>query len=179
MHWFSRKTSKVLTQTQRAMSRVVGILKGKKQLSQEELTQLRDALIDSDVGLALTDAAMEHIRTACAQGVTNDNALVDILKSSLVDLFQPGNIQMADELNVILVVGVNGVGKTTSIAKLAKYYMARGHKVALASGDTYRAAADEQLSHWAEQVGAIIVREIKPAACSRPTRLFHSFCCQI
>ena len=157
MHWFSRKTSEVLTQTQRAMSRVVGILKGKKQLSQGDLVQLREALIDSDVGLALTDLAMEYISTVCAQGVTDDSTLVDALKSYLVNIFKPGETAMDDALNVVLIVGVNGVGKTTSIAKLAKYYMAQGHKVALASGDTYRAAADEQLSHWAGQVGAIMI----------------------
>lgn len=128
-----------------------------KRLDEATLSSLKSALIDADLGLSLTDEAMAHLQTVCAQGVDEDATLLETLKAFLRGFFQPVKPLSESLMPVVLVVGINGAGKTTSIAKLARYYGEQGHKVALASGDTYRAAADEQLNYWADAVGAVFI----------------------
>ena len=157
MKWFGQKSQRLFTKTRQVMSRALGVLQGKKALSEADLAQLRQILIDADCGLLVAEEAITHLRDKCSQGLKEGEQLIDSLKQYLVKQLPQVDISLSGDLNVILIVGVNGVGKTTSIAKLAHYYIAKGHKVAVASGDTYRAAADEQLKHWADKVGAIFI----------------------
>lgn len=158
MKWFNRDSRGLFSKTKRVMSRAYGLLKGKKALNTEDIIKLRQILIDADCGRQVTDSAIEHIENVLSQGVSEDGELINALKDYLERQLIASDITLDNPLNVILVVGINGVGKTTTIAKLAKKYIAKGHKVALASGDTYRAAADEQLQHWAEEVGACFIQ---------------------
>ena len=126
----------------------------------EMLEELEEALILSDVGAAnAAKIVMEVERRAQRQNVTSALELRYVLKDTLLDMMldnQP--LDVSGKPAVVLVIGVNGVGKTTSIGKLAARYVGEGKKVMLAAADTFRAAAADQLEIWAKRAGADIVR---------------------
>ena len=135
---------------------------GKDQVDEEVLDELETVLISSDVGLDTTIKIIERIEARVAQDrYLNTSELNHILRDEIVNLLAEQNEQDFDDYvlpsterpAVILVVGVNGVGKTTTIGKLANQYKRRGHKVVLGAADTFRAAAVDQLGIWAERVG--------------------------
>ena len=118
--------------------------------------ELEEALITADVGVATTRDLLDRLRSdATDEGVTTPEELVDRLKDEMTRrLAGERRLHMdGDGPSVWLFVGVNGVGKTTTIGKLAKQQQAEGHTVVLAAGDTFRAAAAEQLERWADRVG--------------------------
>ena len=126
-------------------------------LSPEQLDVVEEVLLRSDVGLATTTALLEQLReNGAPEGVASAvrAALLDSLDAerSVATTAEPGRVP------VWLFVGVNGVGKTTSIGKLAQRLVDEGRTVVLAAGDTFRAAAAEQLQQWANRTGADIVR---------------------
>jgi fused signal recognition particle receptor len=130
---------------------------GEGGLSREQLDTVEEVLLRSDVGVATTTAILEQLRAHGApQGVARE--LRRILLESLRG--PRGVVEHADEgrVPVWLFVGVNGVGKTTTIGKLAQRQADQGRSVVLAAGDTFRAAAADQLAQWAERTGADIVR---------------------
>jgi fused signal recognition particle receptor len=124
--------------------------------------ELEEALIRADVGVGLTTTLLEDLRAEVEhKGITETDALLEQLKGDLKARLAEGDHELAYEPgapNVWLFVGVNGVGKTTTIAKVAKVQQADGRRVVLAAGDTFRAAAAEQLGTWAERVDADLVR---------------------
>ena len=124
--------------------------------------ELEEALIRADVGVATTTALLDDLRaTAKAESITDPDVLLDRLKAQLKELLATGDRRLRLEPgspNVWLFVGVNGVGKTTTIGKLARQQQAEGHSVIMAAGDTFRAAAAEQLGMWAERTGSDLVR---------------------
>ncbi|MGQ0520814.1 MAG: signal recognition particle-docking protein FtsY [Actinomycetota bacterium] len=128
----------------------------------ETWDELEEALIRADVGVGLTAALLDDLRTKVkAEGITTSEALVGALKDDLTARLSEGDRTLHLEPggpNVWLFVGVNGVGKTTTIGKLGLREAAAGRKVVMAAGDTFRAAAAEQLGLWAERVGADLVR---------------------
>ncbi|MBB4079391.1 fused signal recognition particle receptor [Lewinella aquimaris] len=135
---------------------------GKDRVDEEVLDELETVLISSDVGLDTTIKIIERIEARVAEDrYLNTGELNEILRDEIVNLLAEQNDQEIDDYilptterpAVILVVGVNGVGKTTTIGKLAKQYQNRGHKVVLGAADTFRAAAVDQLGIWAERVG--------------------------
>ena len=135
---------------------------GKDQVDEEVLDELETVLISSDVGLDTTIKIIERIEARVAEDrYLNTSELNHILRDEIVNLLAEQNEQDYDDYvlptserpAVILVVGVNGVGKTTTIGKLANQYKRRGHKVVLGAADTFRAAAVDQLGIWAERVG--------------------------
>jgi fused signal recognition particle receptor len=137
-------------------------LRGRHTIDDETWDELEDTLLLADVGVPTTtrvlDAVREHAR---AEHASDRDALVGVLHRELVAVLGADSRGLArtdGEPNVWMFVGVNGVGKTTTIAKVAEHEIAAGHRVVLAAGDTFRAAAAEQLAHWAERVGAGIVR---------------------
>lgn len=132
--------------------------------------ELEEALLQADTNVTTTHAILDELRKAVREEkITEPLAMRERLKKSIVDRFQqPGAVGL--EINntppsVFLFVGVNGVGKTTTIAKVARLLTKNGFKVVLAAGDTFRAAAIEQLEVWASRTGSEIVRS-KPGSDS-------------
>ena len=124
--------------------------------------ELEEALIRADVGVATTTTLLDDLRaTAKAEAITDPEILLDRLKAQLKELLVTDDRGLRHEPgspNVWLFVGVNGVGKTTTIGKIARQQQAEGRTVIMAAGDTFRAAAAEQLGMWAERTGSDLVR---------------------
>jgi fused signal recognition particle receptor len=123
--------------------------------------ELEEALVLADVGIGLTSRLLEELRARVKQErIDRPEELVEALKSELVANLQGDReLHLADEAtNVWLFVGVNGVGKTTTIGKVGMRQTRQGHRVVMAAGDTFRAAAADQLELWAHRVGASVVR---------------------
>jgi fused signal recognition particle receptor len=134
--------------------KTVGIITGKRSLSSGELSELEELLILSDVGVEAGERLIKAVKSG-PDGLTAverlKNEMMGIL--SLNSKFEIHNSEFGKKLQVWLIIGVNGSGKTTSIAKLAHYLKEQGRQVMLAAGDTYRAAAIEQLKKWADRLG--------------------------
>jgi len=131
---------------------------GKKKLDEDALEKLEELLITSDIGVQTTMALMERIANA---KVANTGEVQQILKEeilSILDTPPPVSETKKSTPHVILVVGVNGVGKTTTIGKIAASFKASGKKVLIAAADTFRAAAVEQLMIWAQKADAEFVK---------------------
>jgi fused signal recognition particle receptor len=150
------------------LSRPLAAILGRKALSEESLEELESALLGADVGVAATGRLLDDLRARWkrADSAADPRAL---LKASLAELLSPLERPLvvgAERPFVIMLAGVNGAGKTTSIGKLAKYLQAQGLSVLLAAGDTFRAAAREQLEVWGERnnVHVIAQRGGDPAA---------------
>jgi fused signal recognition particle receptor len=140
-------------------------VRGRSGITAESWDELEEALLRADVGIAVTDALLNPLRARVkSKDLTSPDALLDALRTSmkarLVDTDRSLRFEDRDGAgpNVWLFVGVNGVGKTTTIGKLAAQQRAAGRRVLLAAGDTFRAAAAEQLQTWAERSGAEFVR---------------------
>ena len=152
-----------------------------QKVDQNLLDDLEARLIQADVGVKATARILDEVRSEFA-GKTADESLVDFLKSRLVLLLETDEAgKPAPEIKspqpgspfVILVAGINGAGKTTSIAKLSKRLTGEGKKVVLAACDTFRAAAADQLAIWADRIGADIVRGNEGAD---PASVAHDAC---
>ena len=160
---FLSKLKRGLAKTRKALSTPVGeLFRRARRVDEDFLEQLEEILITADVGVEATTNIIEDLRSAAEGSRTHDpKELYQRLKDDVRKRLQKGQsgVELSDTPpTVILVAGVNGTGKTTSIAKLAAWYARSGLKVLLAASDTFRAAATEQLSIWAERTGADIVR---------------------
>ena len=129
--------------------------------------ELEELLIQADLGATLSAQVVEQVREHVKRTNTKrvDEARA-ILKETLAGLLAPPRLDNIDDprlLTVVLIVGVNGSGKTTSIAKLARYYKERGRRVVLAAADTFRAAAIDQLKIWGERVGVDVIAQVPGA----------------
>lgn len=120
-------------------------------LDEELIEALETRLLMADVGIEATDQIIAELQARCGKGDEVLDVLKDILRTMLADVDQPLVISTEQKPFVILVVGVNGVGKTTTIGKLAHRYRQEGYSVMLAAGDTFRAAAVEQLQTWGQR----------------------------
>ena len=127
----------------------------------DTLEELEEMLICADVGFEATEEILEKLRTVTKENKIKDpDAAVDALKAILMEtLGETEPLKLTTSPSVILVIGVNGVGKTTSIAKIANVLKHEGKKVILAAGDTFRAGAIEQLGVWADRVGVDLIRQ--------------------
>lgn len=123
----------------------------------ESWDELEEALITADVGVAVAAEVLDHLRQREHRGEVRDAAaLREALREELLDIVEIGpelEPLLPEELVLVLVVGFNGAGKTTSVAKLGHYWRAAGRRVLLVAGDTFRAAGGEQLNLWADRVG--------------------------
>ncbi len=144
------------------ISGYVGSVLSREKIDGETWDELEEALIRADVGVATTTDILDRLRaTVDAQKITEPTALLEALKAQLKADLAPGDRTLRFEPgapNVWLFVGVNGVGKTTTIGKVGKQQAAAGRSVIMAAGDTFRAAAAEQLGTWAERADAELVR---------------------
>lgn len=140
------------------ISQAVGL---HKKIDQELLDELEEILIKADVGPSTTAKIIEGVKQEAQKNKLEDsNEVTGLLKEQVATILRMGDkpVENFSSPQVIMVVGVNGTGKTTSIAKLAKDYNDQGKKVLVAACDTFRAAAVEQLSIWAERVGVEMIR---------------------
>ena len=134
---------------------------GGRKINEEFFEELEDTLIEGDLGARLTDEIVQSLRDiAKKEGLTEASELQSRMKDILSQYIRSyDRMPEKGELTVYMILGVNGVGKTTTIAKMAKYYTAKGFKVLLAAGDTFRAAAVDQLDIHAERLGMRIVKQ--------------------
>lgn len=133
------------------------------ELSPEIAEQIEEVLLSSDVGVATTASLIEGIKSQLGKGELSDHAAVwGAVRARATELLkvdgQSGGLRLSHRPTVVLLVGVNGAGKTTTIGKLATQLQAGGRKCVLAAGDTFRAAAVQQLVVWGERVGCEVVR---------------------
>lgn len=150
-----------LGRTRERLAGAVRSLRARSAIDDTVWDELEEALISADVGVGTTHALLDGLRARVTAGaIVEPDALVDALKADVEARLQGDrSLAMADGATTVwLFVGVNGVGKTTTIGKLAKRETDAGRSVVLAAGDTFRAAAGEQLSIWADRTGADIVR---------------------
>ena len=135
---------------------------GKKEIDEDLLEELEELLITADMGVSTSLNIIEEVREEVSRKILkNPQELKTALKKKIYDILNVDNslVQTEDRPYVVLVIGVNGVGKTTSIAKLANMFKNEGLKTMLAAGDTFRAAAVDQLKIWAERVGVPVVAQ--------------------
>lgn len=143
---------------------IAGVL-GRSGITEESFEDLEEALLRADVGVSITEELIEGLRSqVAAKEITEPSELLDALQEEMASRLRGSDraLNLVDrgenEPNVWMFVGVNGVGKTTTIGKLANQQTIAGHSVLLAAGDTFRAAAAEQLQTWAERSGVEFVR---------------------
>jgi len=144
------------------LSGYLGAVRAKDKIDAETWEDLEEALIRADVGVGATTQILDRLRRSAEdQKITDPEILLEALKAQLKGELSQGDRALRFEQgapNVWLFVGVNGVGKTTTIGKVGKQQAAAGRSVVMAAGDTFRAAAAEQLSTWADRAGAELVR---------------------
>lgn len=139
-----------------------GLFGGGKGLDAEMLEELENQLLGADVGVETTTVILTELEAACKRDADGGGAALPALHGVMVSLLQPCEQALVlpeKKPFVILVVGVNGVGKTTTIAKLAQQLQQQRHSVLLAAGDTFRAAAIDQLQHWGERINAPVIAQ--------------------
>ena len=162
---FWKRLSAGLGKTRSQLAAGVGnLLLGEKEIDQEVLDDLETALLLTDVGIDTTQEIMADLSRRVRRKELNDtvalHGALGLLLKELVDpLVKPFEVPAADRPFVIFMVGVNGAGKTTSIGKLAHYFKQQGLSVMLAAGDTFRAAAVEQLQAWGERNDVAVVAQ--------------------
>jgi fused signal recognition particle receptor len=144
------------------LSGYFGDLRSRDTIDDEVWDDLEEALIRADVGVSSTERILDDLRRRMKETpVSTPSELLDLLKADLIDELRSADRALtfnAGQPNVWMFVGVNGVGKTTSIGKIAQREAASGRTVVMAAADTFRAAAAEQLQLWSERVGADLVR---------------------
>ncbi len=158
------KLKEVLKKTKDNLSKKLVELFAKNKLGDEFYEELEDILVSSDVSVKTAMNIVENIRDVAIDEKCKDkDYVIDLLKEELYD-----TLTEAEELEilspaVIMIVGVNGVGKTTTIGKLANYFVKQGKTVTIAAADTFRAAASDQLSVWAERAKVRLVKHSEGA----------------
>lgn len=167
---FSARFRRAVSATRESLSeRLDTVFQGLKQIDDELLDELEEALIAADIGVATTQHVLETVRRGVARKQINDlDTLKAAIKSELLKiLLQSESRGVASETSVpenvspyvMMIVGVNGVGKTTTIGKLAQRIKAEGNDVLICAADTFRAAASDQLAIWAERTGVPLIQQ--------------------
>jgi len=154
--WFNRMKSGLSKSRKNLAEGMVNILIGGKEIDDELLEEVEDQLLVADIGVNATNRIIKSLTEQTARGdLIYSHSLYKALQQELVDILEPKVAPLVIDTTkkpfVILMVGVNGVGKTTTIGKLAKHLQGEGKSVMLAAGDTFRAAATEQLQVWGER----------------------------
>jgi len=162
MGFFDKIKSGLAKTRDQFAERTNDIVKIFKKIDDAVFEELEELLIMSDVGFDTSGEIIERLRQKAHEDKIKDaGELVPALKEIISDIMTEGNdeLELKTTPSVILVIGVNGVGKTTSIAKMASYYKSQGKNVILAAADTFRAAAIEQLEVWADRVGVDLIKQ--------------------
>ena len=160
---FFDKIKSGMAKTRDALSNTLGsVFSGFSQIDDDFYDELEESLILADLGVETATKAADRLRkTVKEQHLKTTEEAKSALKDILVEMLNVGDtaLNLSTNPSVVLVIGVNGVGKTTIIGKIANQLVAQGKKVLLVAGDTFRAAAADQLEVWANRTGADIVRQ--------------------
>ena len=143
---------------------IASILLGKKSIDDDLLEQLEDQLLMADVGIQATQKITTNlVQAASRDQLKDDKSVLSVLKQSMADILSPSAVPLTIDKKyrpfVILMVGVNGAGKTTTVGKLAQQFKNQGYSVMLAAGDTFRAAAVEQLQSWGARLDIPVIKQ--------------------
>ncbi|MHC5225821.1 signal recognition particle-docking protein FtsY [Ignatzschineria sp. LJL83] len=162
--FFAKLSSKLSKTRSNLTDGIADLFLGKKEINEEILEELETRLLMADVGITVTDQMLSNIRDSVSRkSLSNVDDLFAALKTQMKDILEPVSEPLVIDTNhkpyVILMIGVNGVGKTTTIGKLAKKFQAEGKSVMLAAGDTFRAAAVEQLEIWGERNNIAVISQ--------------------
>jgi len=174
-NFFSRLKTAIQSTKDNLVGRIENLVLGEKKIDASVLDQLEAILIGADIGVATTAEILEKAKQQTARDQLHDYAaLAALIRSTLLEILnappaQPAAVPAAPP-EVIFVVGVNGVGKTTTIGKLAHRLSRDGRKVVISASDTFRAAAIEQVEIWAQRSGALLV---KKAHGADPAAVLH------
>ena len=154
-----------LTKTRSSFTgRIDNLFAGKKEITESLMDELEEILFTSDIGVATTQGLLDAVRENVTRKALRDpQKLKEVLRDHILSLLNQDSVEHtpsnAESPLVIMVAGVNGVGKTTSIGKIANRFRREGKAVMLVAADTFRAAAVEQLTIWGERVGATVVKQ--------------------
>lgn len=160
--FFAKLKEGLIKTRQNFVEKVERVFTGRKKIDEELYEELEEVLIGSDVGVNTSFELVERLRTEVKQRKLSEPAELTLVMQELIaDLLgEEVRLNLAEEgPNIILMVGVNGVGKTTTIGKLANRFKNEGKRVLLAAGDTFRAAAIDQLEVWGERCGAEVIKQ--------------------
>jgi fused signal recognition particle receptor len=167
---FSARFRRAISATRESLSETIdSVFQNRKKIDAELLDELEEALIAADIGVPTTLHILETVRRGIARNQINDiEALKQAIKTELLNILQASanngvtsETSVADNVTpyVMMIVGVNGVGKTTTIGKLAQRIKAEGNDVLICAADTFRAAASDQLAIWAERTGVPLIQQ--------------------
>ncbi|MDE7162548.1 MAG: signal recognition particle-docking protein FtsY [Clostridia bacterium] len=153
------KLANALKKTKKALSDALGSLFSKNKIGDEFYDELEEILISSDISVNTAADVVEELRAEVkAEKIKDKDFVVACLKDILQDKLEEAPVPEIQYPAVIMLVGVNGVGKTTTVGKLASYFLRQGKSVTVAAADTFRAAASDQLSVWADRAKVRIVK---------------------
>jgi len=142
-----KKTISGLAKTRNKISNIFASFSGKKILDESDLEELEEVLLTADIGWELTETILQALKVPYEKGISRISRFEQCVSDYLKDVDAPLNLK-----KVILLVGINGTGKTTSAAKLGAYYSWSGESVSMVAADTYRAAAIEQIRIWSKRL---------------------------
>lgn len=153
------KIKDALKKTREGLSSALSNLFSKNKIGDEFYDELEEILISADISVTSAEEIVDEIRAEARQDKIKDKEFIcDLLKDVLEEKLTQAEIPEIEYPAVIMLVGVNGVGKTTSVGKLANYFLSRGKSVTVAAADTFRAAAADQLTVWADRAKVRIVK---------------------
>lgn len=163
-HSFLDRLKRGLKKTREGLiGRVESLIKGRTKIDDNLLDDIEELLIESDLGVGVVTEITEDLKKRVSEErLTSPAAIMDVLKEELLSLIDEEGVPIRCEkgtTTVIMVVGVNGTGKTTTVGKLAAMLRSEGNRVVVAAADTFRAAAIEQLEVWARRAGAEVIRQ--------------------
>ncbi len=148
-----------LKKTKASLSEKLRLLFSKNKLGNEFYEELEEILISADVSVTTAEEIVERVKAqAIAEKLKDGDYVTGILKTTLTEMLEESEVEPPSYPCVIMLVGVNGVGKTTTVGKLAHHFLKQGKTVTVAAADTFRAAASEQLAIWAERAKVRIVK---------------------
>jgi fused signal recognition particle receptor len=168
MGLFDKFKNGLLKTAQQLKGNLQSIIPGIRQLSQQNLREMEEGLVRADVGSATAKSIVKEVETAVQKEPSFDNLILSryLRKAVLEKLLKVSTPLVLPSPVIILLVGVNGAGKTTTAGKLAALFSSAGRKVLLAAADTFRAAAEEQLTEWAQRAKVEFIRGAHGAASS-------------
>ena len=159
--WFSRLKEGLSKTRNSIVGQISGLLRVGRTIDEELMEEIEEILIQADVGVNTTLELMDNVREVVREkGLSDASELAEILKQEILNILgedAPINVG-GDQPHTILVLGINGAGKTTTIGKLAHRFRSEGRQVIVAAGDTFRAAAADQLAIWCDRAGVELIQ---------------------